>query len=144
MERWRSGCWRTSNKKPSSLWFNQRSYLEPRCLRMNRISIIGCRSGATCTRASATAGESMHGTRTVMAFMKCASTRWKAFGLCCAPGWSLIGVSPKNLCPTSLDSSSVSITQDSEVKGSWIHCSASFLLSNPGSCKILNYLKCLR
>jgi hypothetical protein len=38
--------------------------------------------------------------------------------------------SPKNLCPTILDSLSSSITQDSEEKSSWIPCFASFLLSN--------------
>jgi hypothetical protein len=45
--------------------------------------------------------------------------------------------SPRNLCPTILDSLSSSITQGSAEKGFWIPCFASFLLSNLESGKSL-------
>ena len=99
---------------------------------MNTTSTPVCLNGAMNTRPFAIAGESMRAMKTATVFMRCTSTRWKAFGRYCVLGYALIGAFLRKSYRCIWASFSSCRTCDDGVKGYW---SPSSLLLWPSSLK---------
>ena len=77
------------------------------------------RRGAMGIRASTMDGASTPAMKMATAFVKCMSTRWRAFGHSCVVGYVRIGASPKRNCRSTSVSSSSFITCAGEAKHCW-------------------------
>jgi hypothetical protein len=78
--KWWFGCLPMSNKQQASRWFKRQVHRARVCTRMHTTSTAAWSHGAMRIRASVIAAANRHEMTTVMAFMKCTSTRWKGFG----------------------------------------------------------------
>src|SRR3954453_17921370 len=81
-------------------------------------SMPGWRPGVTGTRPSATGAASMRATRTATASARCTSTRWRASGRCCAPGFGRTAASRRKSCRCTGASSSSCTTPAAGAKPS--------------------------